>query len=313
MRNLLPIGRFSEVCRLSIPALRHYDELGLLPPAAVDEDTGYRYYSLAQAGDAERIRTLRFLEMPLPEIRTVLAGDAARTRQILENHRDRLRESADRQRYAIALLDSMLREEPPMTYEVHLRETQPQPAASVRGQVARAEIGSFFGTALTEICSLVAEQGVRHAGPPFTIYHCADAKEAEVDMEVAVSVAEPVEPAGRVGAIVVPGGLIAATTHAGPYQEVGPAYRALAEWIQEHGHEYAGPRRSAPRRPAPPRSERPPRRSQRPLPDAPRIETPGGGPAGRSLFRESRLLVALRGAGKGGLGRGEARHGHPER
>ena len=200
-----------------------------------------------------------------------------------------------------------------MTYEVHLRETQPQPAASVRGQVARAEIGSFFGTALTEICSLVAEQGVRHAGPPFTIYHCADAKEAEVDMEVAVSVAEPVEPAGRVGAIVVPGGLIAATTHAGPYQEVGPAYRALAEWIQEHGHEYAGPRRSAPRRPAPPRSERPPRRSQRPLPDAPRIETPGGGPAGRSRFRESRLLVALRGAGKGGLGRGEARHGHPER
>ena len=40
MRNLLPIGRFSEVCRLSIPALRHYDELGLLPPAAVDLDTG---------------------------------------------------------------------------------------------------------------------------------------------------------------------------------------------------------------------------------------------------------------------------------
>jgi effector-binding domain-containing protein len=243
MRNLLPIGRFSEICRLSVPALRHYDELGLLLPAAVDQDTGYRYYSLAQADDAERIRTLRFLEMPLPEIRTVLAGDPERTRQILENHRDRLRESADRQRYAIALLDSMLREEPPMTYEVHLRETQPQPAASIHGQVAWAEIGSFFGTALSEISRLVAEQGVRFAGPPFTIYHCADAKEAEVDLEVAVPVAEAVEPVGRVQAIVVSGGLVATTVHAGPYQDVGPAYRALAEWIQGHGHEHNGPPR----------------------------------------------------------------------
>ena len=243
MRNLLPIGRFSEVCRLSIPALRHYDELGLLHPAAVDPDTGYRYYSMAQATDAERIRTLRFLEMPLPEIRTVLAGDPERIRQILQTHRDRLRESAERQRNAIALLDSMLHEEPAMKYEVHLRETQPQPAASIHGQVAWAEIGPFFGTALSEISDLVAEQGVRFAGPPLTIYHVADAKEAEVDLEVAVPVDETVEAAGRVQAIVVPGGLVATTIHAGPYQDVGPAYRALAEWIQEHGHEHAGPPR----------------------------------------------------------------------
>jgi effector-binding domain-containing protein len=212
-------------------------------PAAVDSDTGYRYYSMAQAIDAERIRTLRFLEMPLPEIRAILAGSPDRTRQILENHRDRLRDSADRQRYAIALLDSMLHEEPPMTYEVRLRETQPQTAASIHGHVAWAEIGSFFSAALTEIGKLLAEQAVRYAGPPFTIYHCADAKEAEVDMEVAVPVVEPVEPAGRVEAIEVPGGLVATTLHAGPYQDVGPAYRALAEWIQEHGHEYSGPPR----------------------------------------------------------------------
>jgi DNA-binding transcriptional MerR regulator len=64
MKNLVPIGRFSRLCRLTIPALRHYDELGLLRPAAVDVDTGYRYYSLVQAGEAERIRLLRSIEMP---------------------------------------------------------------------------------------------------------------------------------------------------------------------------------------------------------------------------------------------------------
>jgi effector-binding domain-containing protein len=241
MRDLLPIGRFSEICRLSIPALRHYDELGLLPPAAVDQDTGYRYYSMAQAADAERIRTLRFLDMPLPEIRVVLAGDPERTRQILDGHRNRLREQAERQRFAISLLDSMLREEPAMTYEVRLREAQPQQAATIRGRATWAELGTFIGDAMKEIFEVAGEQGVRFAGPAFAIYHWAEAEEAEVDLEVGMPVAEPVEPAGRVAAAVIPGGLVATTLHAGRYEDVGPAYRALGEWIQEHGHEMTGP------------------------------------------------------------------------
>jgi DNA-binding transcriptional MerR regulator len=216
MRNLLPIGRFSEVCRLSIPALRHYDELGLLLPAAVDADTGYRYYSMSQAEDADRIRTLRLLEMPLPEIRAILAGDPARTKQILESHRDRLRRQAEQRRYAIALLDSMLREGPPITYEVRLRETQPQPAASVRGRTAWAEIGSFVASAMMDVVGVVTAQGARFAGPPYTAYFNADSSEAEIELEVGLPVDEPIEPEGRVGSTIIPGGLVAATVHGGP-------------------------------------------------------------------------------------------------
>ncbi|GAA3158787.1 MerR family DNA-binding transcriptional regulator [Nonomuraea salmonea] len=40
----LPIGRFARLCRLSVKRLRHYDELGLLVPAHVDPDSGYRHY-----------------------------------------------------------------------------------------------------------------------------------------------------------------------------------------------------------------------------------------------------------------------------
>jgi len=243
MRNLLPIGRFSEMCRLSIPALRHYDELGLLQPAIVDPDTGYRYYSMAQAVDADRIRTLRLLEMPLPEIRSILSGDPAHTKQILEGHRNRLREQADRQRHAIALLDSMLREEPPMTYEIHLRETRPQPAASIQGHAAWTEIGSFVAGAVMEVYGVVGDQGMRLAGPPYTAYHNADSSEAQIDLEVGVPVDEPIEPAGRALPATLPGGLVATTIHAGPYEDVGAAYRALGKWVQEHWHETAGPPR----------------------------------------------------------------------
>ncbi|MGA3057799.1 MAG: MerR family transcriptional regulator [Candidatus Limnocylindrales bacterium] len=240
MRNLLPIGRFSEICRLSIPALRHYDELGLLPPAAVDPDTGYRYYSMAQAVDADRIRTLRFLEMPLAEIRAILAGDPERTKALLEAHRKRLVEQAGRQQYAISLLEAMLREEAPMTYEIHLRETQPQAAASVRGRTAWTDIGTFVAAAIMEVFKVVGDQGIRPAGPSYAMYHSADTSEAELDLEVGLPVADPVEPSGRVIATEIPGGLVATTVHSGRYEEVAPAYRALGEWVQEHGHETAG-------------------------------------------------------------------------
>ena len=76
--QLMPIGRFSRLTGVGVKALRHYDEVGLLVPAAVDDETGYRFYSADQVDRAEAIRLLRRLDMPLEEIRSTLAaGDPA--------------------------------------------------------------------------------------------------------------------------------------------------------------------------------------------------------------------------------------------
>jgi DNA-binding transcriptional MerR regulator len=100
-RELLSIGEFSVKTGLSIPALRHYDEVGLLRPARVDSGTGYRRYRLDQAPQAKLIRHLRSVDLPIDEIRTALADqsgqDAAR---VLDLHRERLLERA----HAIARL-----------------------------------------------------------------------------------------------------------------------------------------------------------------------------------------------------------------
>src|SRR5215211_6104432 len=61
---LLTIGEFSRATHLSIKALRHYDDVGLLRPSEVDRDTGYRLYSTAQVPTAQLIRRFRALEMP---------------------------------------------------------------------------------------------------------------------------------------------------------------------------------------------------------------------------------------------------------
>jgi DNA-binding transcriptional MerR regulator len=89
--DLLTIGRFARLSGLSIGALRHYDELDLLRPASVDRFTGYRGYHREQLDRARLIARLRDLEMPLDEIRLVLAtDDDAETRAVIEAHRERI-------------------------------------------------------------------------------------------------------------------------------------------------------------------------------------------------------------------------------
>ena len=41
---MLQIGEFSKICQVSVKTLHHYDKIGLLVPAEVDQFTGYRYY-----------------------------------------------------------------------------------------------------------------------------------------------------------------------------------------------------------------------------------------------------------------------------
>ncbi|MET8154514.1 MerR family transcriptional regulator [Actinoplanes sp. NPDC049668] len=77
--ELLTIGAFARAARLTPKALRLYDEVGLLPPAAVDSESGYRFYDPEQLAHARLIAQLRRIGMPLADIRTVcdLEPDAA--------------------------------------------------------------------------------------------------------------------------------------------------------------------------------------------------------------------------------------------
>jgi protein phosphatase len=68
---LLTIGAFARTSRLSIKALRLYDENGLLPPMRIDPVTGYRFYAPAQLERARLVAWLRRLGMPLAGIRRV--------------------------------------------------------------------------------------------------------------------------------------------------------------------------------------------------------------------------------------------------
>lgn len=242
MHNLVPIGRFSQLTRLTVKALRHYDELGLLRPAAVDADSGYRYYSLAQCTDAERIRTLRQLQVPLEEVRDILSErDPARRIRLLDRHRSRLEGQIAGQQRALAALTQLLSEEgKPMEYDVRTRRVVTQPIASIRTRTSVGALPGVMGQAWGEIFGYLGELGVRPAGAPFTIYHDPEFKEEDIDVEIGVPVEEMIPARGRIAPSELPAGTVAYTLHLGGYDRIGAAYRALAAWIQAHGHEFAG-------------------------------------------------------------------------
>ena len=245
MENLVPIGRFSKMTRLSVKALRHYDELGLLVPAVVDPSSGYRYYTYGQANRAEAIRVLRSLDMPLEDVSEALeADDPQVAAKVLDRHRARLETELGRHERMLAFLGRLIeRKEGVMPYEVQVKEVPAQHVAAVRKHATMATIGQDVSAGFAAVGEAVGRAGVPMAGPPFLVMFDVIDEESEGDIEVVFPLAAPFPSAGEVVGKEVPAMTVASTMHRGPYDEVGPAYHTLTGWIQDHGHEIAGPPR----------------------------------------------------------------------
>jgi DNA-binding transcriptional MerR regulator len=105
----LTVGEFSRMTHLSVKTLRHYHQVGLLEPAQVNPETGYRYYSPNQIPQAQVIRRLRDLEMPVAEVRAVLAApDVSIRNAVISAHLDRLETELGKIHTAVDSLRSIL-------------------------------------------------------------------------------------------------------------------------------------------------------------------------------------------------------------
>src|SRR5262249_34692024 len=106
----LPIGQAARLAGVTAKALRHYDRIGLLRPTAVDGATGDRRDAPEQVGQAGLIRRLRALELPLEEVRRLLAlaGDPEAFRAALATHRRRIDARLTRLRGILHTLDHAL-------------------------------------------------------------------------------------------------------------------------------------------------------------------------------------------------------------
>ncbi len=106
--GLLTIGAFARAARLTPKALRLYDELGLLPPAAIDPESGYRLYDPGQLDRARLIARLRRIGMPLAGIRTVCGLEPAAAAEAVGSYwRQVTADTAERGRLATLLVEDL--------------------------------------------------------------------------------------------------------------------------------------------------------------------------------------------------------------
>jgi DNA-binding transcriptional MerR regulator len=116
------IGEFARRSRLSIKALRLYDELGVLVPARVDETSGYRYYDVAQLEGAHLVSMLRQLDLPLAAIKELLACDPVDAAEQIAAHWRKVESAHDARRELADYLVNLLSGKKPVMYEVAIRE-----------------------------------------------------------------------------------------------------------------------------------------------------------------------------------------------
>jgi DNA-binding transcriptional MerR regulator len=116
------IGEFARRSRLSIKALRLYDKRHVLVPARVDEDSGYRYYDVAQLEAARLISMLRQLDLSLATIRKLLACDPADAADQIAAHWRKVESVHDARRDLADYLVNRLSGKSYVMYEVNTRE-----------------------------------------------------------------------------------------------------------------------------------------------------------------------------------------------
>jgi DNA-binding transcriptional MerR regulator len=118
----ISIGEFARRSRLSLKALRLYDERGVLVPSRVDQASGYRYYDTAQLDEARLVVMLRQLQLPLAAVKELLACDPADAATRIAEHWRGAEAAHDARRELSDYLVSRLSGKRPVMYEVTTRE-----------------------------------------------------------------------------------------------------------------------------------------------------------------------------------------------
>jgi len=239
----LSIGEFSKRTRLSPKALRLYGELGLLLPARVDPDSGYRFYREDQIEPARLIAQLRRLDMPLATIGELLALDGPEAAQALEAWWAGAEAVRADRRSLVAYLQSRLRGEEHPVYDIAVRSLPERTLVSLNRHVDASGTGAFFNEAFARLRA--AGPGLHGIeGVPFLVFYGEVSEDSDGPIELCRPVAAaPPESGGGVQCRVEAAhdeAYIRLTLKEMGWPALLPACDALERWTKENGREPAG-------------------------------------------------------------------------
>ncbi|MCB9656837.1 MAG: MerR family transcriptional regulator [Sandaracinaceae bacterium] len=229
------IGEFSKLTALTVKTLHHYHEKGLLAPARVDRQSGYRYYDRASVERARIIKLLRGLDLSLDEIGLILAeckddGDAL---EFLERHRRSIEVKVRRYEDILSALDHVVAHEREaqamLNHEAHIEEKllPAQLVAGIRAHGRYDACGERFKR-------LGRAYGFALAGKPGNLVYDGEYKEEDADYESYFPIKRQ-KPAEGIAVHELPETRCLCLVHKGPYDEISRTYAKLLDALHERG------------------------------------------------------------------------------
>jgi DNA-binding transcriptional MerR regulator len=243
MGTLLSIGDFARMTQLSVKMLRHYHELDLLSPAAVDTASGYRLYDAAQVPTAQVIRRFRNLGMPLEELRVLVKAPDVQTRNAaIIAHLRRMEQQLAGTQAAVASLRNLI-ENPPAPIAIEFRAVSAFHALVVREQIAPDEINDWCSAAFRDLRAALVAAGARRAGVDAALF-ASELLENEYGEVAAFIPIEGSRPAvGRVTHAMLPAAEYAVAVHRGSFDNADQTFAALGAFVAERAIGVVGPYR----------------------------------------------------------------------
>lgn len=243
MGVLVSIGDFSRMTYLSVKALRHYHEIGLLEPAQVDATTGYRSYDTSQIPIAQVIRRFRELDMPLEQVKEVVdAPDVAARNRAIVAYLHRMEAQLDHTRETVASLRALLEGPAPSRRhrELRYRTVAATPALAISERVSMDELEDWWAAAFDELHQQLSA-GPPPAGPDAALYDGAFFETGHGMVTAFTPIIDTPASSGRATVVEIPAAELAVMTHTGTFADLDITYAALGTVVAERALGVAGP------------------------------------------------------------------------
>ena len=236
--TLYKIGMFAAMNHVTVKTLRFYEEQGLLMPALIHPDTGYRYYTLSQMAVLHQITALKLAGFKLEEIANINSG-ADEIAVLLKTTAELLEKIADITRQ-IAVVDGYLAKKKTGLSSPILIKTIPE--TTVAFMRIRLESYDCLFDRMPEMGALMEKAGCECALPEycFTAYPEPGYKDGDIPVEICESVVEAKKEIGDLKFKTMPEIQAACVFHKGSYRTFSESYETVLRYIEENGYEIAG-------------------------------------------------------------------------
>ncbi|WP_137846284.1 MerR family transcriptional regulator [Microbacterium sp. 2FI] len=239
------IGEFAAFGRVSVRMLRHYDAIGLLKPARVDQATGYRRYSIEQLTDLLQLVELRELGIGLDAIADVLrAGDRADAlRATLESRHAELEASVADDTARITRIERrLLTLEGAIMIDVDYRPVEAVTLYAVSTEARGGQVGvpAAIAAAMPGLDTAL-ENARRPLNEPGVFWYEPIGDTDDLAVHIAYTADEPPVPGSGYEVVTLPAVPTMATLiHRGDMTGIGESWGALMQQVVADGYRMAG-------------------------------------------------------------------------